>query len=194
MRRLLKKSEILTVPNLLSLVRLALIPLIVWLYCGAKRPLAAIGVIVLSGISDIVDGYVARKYSMVSDLGKILDPIADKLTQAALLVCLLFTYDLMLALIVIFVAREMSMIVMGMVAIKRSDEVNSAKWYGKLNTVVIYGVMVALILFPRMPLWLANSLICLCGGMILVSLALYARFYKKFLASKKQENVDIVKK
>lgn len=184
MHRILKKGDILTVPNLLSMFRLALIPLIVWLYCGAKKYLAAIGVLLLSGLSDIVDGFIARRFGMVSDFGKILDPVADKLTQGALLFCLLLKYRLMWALIAVFLIRETTMIIMGMVVIKKSDEVNSARWYGKLNTVVLYGVMMALILFPNIPLWAANSLICLCGAVILLSLVLYARFYRNFLREK----------
>ncbi|MBO5415973.1 MAG: CDP-alcohol phosphatidyltransferase family protein [Clostridia bacterium] len=187
MHRIFKKKDILTIPNLLSLFRLALIPVIVWLYCGARDYYAAIGVILLSGLSDIVDGFIARRFNMVSDFGKILDPVADKLTQGALLVCLLFKYKLMWALIAIFLVREIAMIVMGMVVIKRSDEVNSAKWYGKVNTVVLYSVMMALILFPNIPTLAANLLICLCGVVIIMSLILYSRFYGKFLSEKKKE-------
>ena len=86
MHRLFKKEQLFTIPNLLSLVRLALIPLIVWLYCVKHEYLWAVVVVVLSGVTDIVDGFIARKYHMVSDFGKILDPVADKLTQAALII------------------------------------------------------------------------------------------------------------
>ena len=79
----------------LSVVRLLLIPVIVWLYCGKQEYTAAVVVILLSGITDIADGIIARKYHMVSDFGKILDPIADKLTQAAIILCLTYNYPLM---------------------------------------------------------------------------------------------------
>lgn len=181
MHRLFKKKEILTVPNLLSLFRLALIPVIVWLYSKAKLYYAAAGVIVLSGLSDIVDGFIARRFNMVSDFGKILDPVADKLTQAALLFCLLSRYKLMWALIAVFAVREIVMIIMGLVTIKKSDEVNSAQWYGKVNTVVLYSVMMLLILFPSIPDAAANVMICVSGAVIIMSLVLYARFYFKFL-------------
>jgi len=184
MKRIFQKKEILTIPNLLSLFRLCLIPLIVWLYCGREWYYAAIGVILLSGASDIVDGFIARKFHMVSDFGKILDPVADKLTQAALLVCLVFRYPLMWAVIAVFAVREITMIVMGAVVIKKKDEVNSAKWYGKLNTVVIYAVMMLLILFPDLPTALANSMLLTSGGVMILSLILYARFYYKILRKK----------
>ncbi|MBQ9112437.1 MAG: CDP-alcohol phosphatidyltransferase family protein [Clostridia bacterium] len=185
MHRIFKKKQILTIPNLLSLVRLALIPVIVWLYSYEKSYYAAIGVILLSGATDIVDGWIARHFNMVSDFGKILDPIADKLTQAALLICLLSRHSLMWGLIIVFAIREIAMIIMGLVSIKKSDEVNSAQWYGKLNTVVLYGVMMALILFPSIPDVVANIMITGCGVIILLSLVLYARFYIRFLRNMK---------
>ncbi len=84
-----KGKQILTIPNLLSVFRILLIPLIVWLYCGKQDYLLAAWVLLLSGVTDIADGFIARRFRMVSDLGKVLDPIADKLTQTAALVCLL---------------------------------------------------------------------------------------------------------
>lgn len=84
-----KGKQILTIPNLLSVFRILLIPLIVWLYCGKQDYLLAAWVLLLSGVTDIADGFIARHFHMVSDLGKVLDPIADKLTQTVALVCLL---------------------------------------------------------------------------------------------------------
>ena len=83
MKRFFEKKQILTIPNLLSVVRLALIPVIVWLYSFEQNYHAAIGVILLSAATDIVDRWIARRFNMISDFGKALDPLADKLTQAA---------------------------------------------------------------------------------------------------------------
>lgn len=88
MNKILKKDQILTIPNFLSLVRLLLIPLIIWLYCTAEYRMISVAVIILSGLTDIADGIIARKFHMVSDFGKMLDPIADKMTQGAILLCL----------------------------------------------------------------------------------------------------------
>lgn len=85
MHRLFKRDQIFTIPNLLSLVRLLMIPMIIWLYCEKEDYVAAAVMIVLSGLTDIADGIIARKFHLVSDLGKLLDPVADKLTQAALI-------------------------------------------------------------------------------------------------------------
>lgn len=177
MHRIFDKKQILTVPNLLSLVRLLLIPVIIWLYIGCRNNYAAIAVIVLSGLTDVIDGKIARKYHLVSDFGKILDPVADKLTQGTLILCLTHQYSWMLPLIIFFAVKEVIMAVFGCLAIKRKDSVNSAQWHGKMTTVLLYSTMILLILFPGMPLGAANALIVMCGSAMLLSLILYARFY-----------------
>ena len=177
MHRILQKNQILTIPNLLSMVRLLLIPVILWLYIGAGNNILAIAVIILSGLTDVVDGYIARRFHMVSDFGKILDPVADKLTQGALILCLTVTYDWMKWLIVLFVLKECAMLIMGFLVIRKENSVNSAQWHGKLNTVMLYGTMCILILFPKMPLALANALIVACALTIILSFVLYTGFY-----------------
>lgn len=179
MHRLFSKKQILTVPNLLSLVRLLLIPVILWLYIGKQNNYAAIVIIALSGLTDVVDGYIARRFNMVSDLGKILDPIADKLTQGSLILCLTVTYDWMKWLIALFVVKEIAMAVMGLLVIKQKDSVNSAQWHGKLSTVLLYATMIVLIMFPGMPLPVVNTLIVTCAIVIVMSLTLYTKFYIK---------------
>lgn len=173
MRRFFEKKQILTIPNLLSVVRLALIPLIVWLYSVEKNYYGAIGVIVLSAATDIVDGWIARHFNMVSDFGKTLDPLADKLTQAALLLCLLSKYKLMWVLVIVFGLCEITKFTLGIIIAKKHDEVNGAKWYGKANTVVIYATMMALILFPQMSGTLANILMLFCGAVMIAAHVLY---------------------
>lgn len=173
----LNKENILTIPNLLSLFRLLLIPVILWLYCVRKAYLPTLLVIALSGFTDILDGKIARKYNMVSDVGKVLDPVADKLTQASLVICLLSRYKWMWGLLVIFILKESLMLLWGYLALRYTDTVNSAKWYGKLSTVVLYAVMMILVLFTDIPEMGANILIALCGAVILMSLILYGRFY-----------------
>ena len=83
------KNKILTVPNVLSAFRLLLVPALAWLYLVRKDYSATAWVLLLSGATDIADGFIARRFGMVSDLGKALDPIADKLTQIVMLACLL---------------------------------------------------------------------------------------------------------
>ena len=182
-----KKTQILTIPNLLSVVRLALIPIIVWLYSAEENYYAAIFVIVLSGATDIIDGIIARKFNMISDFGKILDPVADKLTQTALLFCLLTKHPLMLGLIVVFGVCELTKFALGAVVMKKHDEVNSAKWYGKANTVIIYATMMLLILFPQMNEIAATMLMLICGAVMIIAHILYFRLFFKILKQKQVE-------
>ncbi len=187
MKRVLRKEQILTIPNLLSTVRLLLIPIIVWLYNVQQLYIWTIVVILLSGVTDIVDGYIARHYNKVSDFGKILDPVADKLTQLAIIICLLSRYRLLYVLIIVFVIKEILMLLFGFIVFKKDDSVNSAKWYGKANTVILYTTMMILIMFPGIPHLAANILISVSGIMIIVSFILYIQFYNRLLAKNKNE-------
>lgn len=74
---------------------------------------------------------------------------------------------------------------LGYITIRRKDSVNSSQWFGKLTTVMLYGVMMILILFPRIPLWAANTLIVMCGITMLLSFGGYARFYYGLLSHKR---------
>lgn len=181
MKNLFTKKNILTIPNLLSLLRILMIPVIVWLYIGKKNPNAATAVIILSGLTDIADGFIARKFNMVSDFGKILDPIADKLTQGTLIISLSLKYPKMVWLIALFTAKEFIMGLLGYITIRNTDSVNSAKWYGKLSTFILYASMILLILIPDLPKSFVDALIILCAAILCLSLAMYTRFYVKLL-------------
>lgn len=187
MKRLFQKQEVLTIPNLLSAFRLLLLPLIVWMYCVEHNYIAAIITLFVSGLTDIVDGFIARRFNMISDLGKILDPIADKLTQGVLLICLGIEHRIIFVLVGVFALKELLMIILGYITMKRKDSVNSAKWYGKLNTVIIYSTIVLMILMPDMPESVISILSCVCIGVIIISFLMYARFYYKLLSNQKNK-------
>lgn len=187
MKRLFNKKEFLTIPNMLSIFRIILLPVIVWLYCVEKNYNIAIMVLLLSGLTDIVDGFIARKFNMISDFGKILDPVADKLNQGTLLICLAFKHKIILVLVGLFVLKEFLMAVIGYILIKRKDSVNSAKWYGKLNTVIIYSVIVILIMFPDISDVAVNTMMYGCAFAIIGSFIMYVRFFKSVLNSKSEK-------
>ena len=180
-RKYLKKENILTIPNLLSLIQILLIPFIIWLYCAQKAYLCIIIVIALSGFTDIIDGKISRKFNMVSDVGKVLDPVADKLTQATLVICLIARYPWMWALLALFAVKECLMLLWGYLTLKSTGTINGARWYGKLSTVVLYLVMTVLFFWQEIPDGLAWFLIVSCAGIMLMSLVLYGRFYHGIL-------------
>ena len=115
-------NRIITVPNLLSFFRFCLIPVIIWSYCVKENPLLAGEILLLSGLTDLADGYIARRFHMISNLGKILDPVADKLTQAAMLICLFTRFPHMLPLIVIMAVKELYMAVSGCLVIRKQEK------------------------------------------------------------------------
>jgi len=166
------KTEIWSIPNLLSYLRLAMIPFICLLYKNQEYLGTAI-LVVFSGITDLLDGYIARHYDMITDLGKIVDPIADKLTQLALVLLLLDRYPWFLSLVILLVTKELAMGVMGLVVVKTKKEVYGAIWCGKLATTVFYVVMVALLFFPNLPETIVSALVVFCMSMLILSLVVY---------------------
>jgi len=167
-------KKVFTIPNILSMVRIALIPIIVWLYHVKNNPTVAAAVVVVSGITDVVDGIIARKFNMISDLGKALDPIADKLTQTTLLVCLLFRFPLMGLPLSLLVVKEFVSGIWRLIIIRRTKEVRGAKWHGKAATVLLYGMMLLHILWPAMPEIYSLASVVLCALMLLLSFLLYS--------------------
>ena len=175
------QSRILTIPNLLSFFRLCLIPVFMWLYCVEKNYLWTGIILILSGLTDTVDGIIARKFNMISDLGKVLDPIADKLTQAAMLFCLLTRFPLMIAPLALMVVKEFFMGVTGLLVIRKTGEVFGADWHGKVNTWLLYAMMILHVFWYNIPDIVSKVLIGICVVMMLISLVLYGRHNLKAL-------------
>lgn len=167
------KNQVFTIPNLLSLVRLLLIPLIVWFYAGKQNYGCALAVLIASGITDVVDGYIARKYHMVSNFGKVLDPVADKLTQMATLACLLTRFPHMWLPLGVLLVKEIFSGIVGLYAIKKSGQVKGADWHGKVTTALLYAVMGLHMLLPNIRVPLSKSLMLVCVAMMCLSWVLY---------------------
>ena len=169
-----RSHVILTIPNLLSLLRLLLIPLIIRAYIQKNDCVLTAALVVLSGLTDLADGFIARRFHMISDLGKILDPIADKLTQAAMLICLLLRFPLMIAPLVLMVAKETFMTITGFLVIKHKGIVDGANWHGKVATVLLYGMMILHVFWYEITPVASAISIGLCALMICISFVLYA--------------------
>lgn len=124
------------VPNILTIIRFLLIPVIIILGMQDYY-LATLIVLTISGITDILDGYIARKFNFVSDFGKLMDPLADKLTQISILTILVIQSIIPLWILIIVVLKEVLMI-SGASFLYGKDFVMSSKWFGKLATVLFY--------------------------------------------------------
>ena len=173
------RKQLFTIPTLLSLLRRCMIPLIIWLYCTQKNYALTAVVLVLSGLTDMVDGYIARRFNMVTDLGKALDPVADKLTQASVMFCLLSRFRMMLVPLLLLIFKEVCNGVISLVVIKKTGKVCGADWHGKVCTWLLYAMMfVHIVWFDISREW-TTALIGICVIMMTLSFALYmVRNYK----------------
>ena len=167
------KNNIWTVPNMLSLFRLALIPFIIRQYCLQKQYLFTAILLLISGLTDIIDGWIARKFNMISNVGKALDPIADKLTQLTMLVCLIMRFPLMILPAVLLIAKELLAGIIGLVTVHKTHDVPSAKWHGKLCTVLLYLTIMVHTLWYSIPSHVSYVLILASAFVMLFSSVLY---------------------
>ena len=179
------EDRIFTIPNGMSFFRLILIPCFVWSYCGLHNtPLTAV-FLLLSGLTDVLDGWVARKFHMVSNVGKVLDPLADKLTQGAILLCQVVEYPLMAIPFFILLIKEIIMCVTGLWAIKKTGRGEGAVWHGKVTTFLLYFTAILHVFWHNIPGRLSLVLICLCTVFMVLSLILYTIERVKMVREKK---------
>ena len=171
--RALFKGNIITIPNLLTSIRILLIPALLWFYLEKAEMHVTVILLAMSGLTDILDGFIARHFHCISDLGKALDPVADKLTQLAMLICLLFRFPRMLVLIIVLCVKEIFVASTQLLVIHRTEEVLGADWHGKVTTTLLYGVMLVHLLWMDLPEELSFALEMLCIGMLLLSGVLY---------------------
>lgn len=141
------KKEILTIPNILSLFRLLLIPVYMRIYLEGNFRLAA-GILVVSCLTDAVDGWIARRFHMISNLGKLLDPVADKATQFTLTLCLSLNYPVLHPVLLLFVIKESFQLVAGIISYRNGKMLPGALWAGKICTTVLFVSLIAMVLFP----------------------------------------------
>ena len=169
-------KRILTIPNLLSAFRLVLAGVFAYIYWNAKSQQdynLAVGVLVLSGATDFADGKIARKFHMISELGKVLDPIADKLTQAVVACCLARHYAPMKLLFLVLVVKELVQGIYGAYAVKKAGKNDGAMWCGKITTFYLYAMMAVLLLISGIPVGLSSAMIAVGIALLLWSFISY---------------------
>jgi cardiolipin synthase len=114
---------------------------------------------------------------MVTELGKLIDPMADKLTQASLIFVLVVKIKWMFLLLILFVVMQLFMLIAGIFMLRKDKRLNGAKWFGKVSTMVFYAVMLVLIAVPALDNMVANILMLVCGAFLLLSFMLYVKEY-----------------
>ncbi len=183
-----ERKRIWTVPNVLSFIRLALIPIICLFYCVKHDGLLAAGVLVLSGLTDVVDGFIARHFNMVSDLGKALDPVADKLTQGVVLLCLVGQHPHILVIVALLLVKEVITGAVNLHVAKKTGIVNSAEWHGKATTVVLFANIFLHLAWYDIDMTVSYAVSAACVLVMLISFTLYGIKNKQLLKKFDQEN------
>lgn len=130
----MKKENI---PNILTIIRFILIPFI-YVSVISRHFLIAIIIFTISALTDILDGYIARKFNFITDIGKLIDPLADKLTQVSLLLSLAILDILPWWIFAIVFIKELVLVISASVLYSKKDVVVYSKWYGKLATTLFY--------------------------------------------------------
>lgn len=173
-----------TIPNMLTLLRIAVI--IPMAECIWKEKYVYAGVfLAVSALSDLFDGMIARKFDQITQLGKILDPIADKLTLLAIVICMNRVYPYIYPFVTVMFVKEVIMLTGGMILLVKKIRPPAAQWFGKVSTAVFYvsmTVLVGLRAFWGIAIsWLSASLFGLSAGCMIYALMNYVSIFLKLL-------------
>ena len=170
------------IPNILTIIRFILIPVILYFIFTGNYILAFV-FFTLSGITDILDGAIARKYNLISTFGKLMDPLADKLTQISVLATLVFKEIIPFWILIIVMLKELIMII-GASFLYGKDVVVYSKWFGKLATVLFYFAIVFSLInkqFGFTGIWTHIDMILYCIAIFatIFSLIMYVKYLYK---------------
>lgn len=186
---ILTRREIFTVPNLVSSLRLAAAILFLGIFQrqGLEDQKLLLSVLLLgAAATDFLDGKIARIFHQVSKIGQILDPIADKMMQGSVLICLCFRYSLAKPVLVLFLIKECYMMVSGWRVLTETNVSCGAQWHGKLNTAVFYAVAVILFAGPGIPKSTAHILIGASAVCMTMSMIMYIDEFRILLGRVKR--------
>lgn len=175
-----KKRDIFTIPNMLTYIRFLLIVPFVYYFLQENYIPAAV-CIVVSGLTDCFDGMIARKFNQVTSLGKILDPIADKFTLLAVVICMVIYIPQVLPALIILLLKDVLMLLGGIDLINKSITPPAAMWYGKIGTIVFY-ISICIIVFLKAAFNFENfaldfTLLSLTAFTMLFALFQYGKIY-----------------
>ena len=176
------KKDLFTIPNMLSLFRLALIPVYVVIYCRAKELvdyILAASILAVSCLTDMLDGQIARRFHMISTLGKFLDPLADKATQFTLIVCLAIRHPVLWNLAGLMVIKEGFQLVAGIIEFRKGKMLVGALITGKVCTTVLFISLILMVLLPQLSSGFIRVITVIDGAFLLASFLHYIIIYCK---------------
>jgi len=154
------KKDFFTIPNMLSLFRLVLIPVYITIYLNAKQDsefFLAGAILAVSCLTDMIDGQIARRFNMISNIGKVLDPLADKLTQLALTICLSIKYPALRSVLLLLLIKEVFQVTVAYIMFRRGKVLPGSLPAGKVCTTVLFVSLILLVLIPNLDLRIVSS-------------------------------------
>lgn len=186
-------KEVVSIPNFLTALRIVLIfPLVLFLM-DQDYIMAGI-VLLLSALSDMLDGFIARKLNQITNLGKVLDPIADKLTLMSIVVCVNLIYSDIRPFVIVLFSKELLMLIGGAFLLRIHVRPPAAKWFGKVSTVIFYTSVTALILLKA--IWgytnqtLTLVLFSVTTALMLFSLCKYTVLFMRLVHQRDEERAE----
>ena len=174
------KKDIFTIPNLLSLVRLLLIPAYVAIYLNAEDAsdyMLAAGILTVSCLTDLIDGKIARHFNMITSLGKVLDPLADKATQFTLILCLTVKYKVLQYVMVLFILKESFQLIAGSLRLRKKKMLKGALISGKICTTVLFISLILLVMLPDLSVQIVNIIAIIDTVFMLAAFMEYVAAY-----------------
>lgn len=189
-----KASDLVTVPNILTYLRFLLVAPFIFFFLNTNYIAAAL-CIGFSGLSDCLDGFLARKLDQVTSLGKILDPIADKVTLVSVAVCMVIYMPSLLPIMLVMIGKEFLMLLGGLILLIMKITPPPARWYGKVATVIFY-LSVCTIIFLKAAFNITNDMLItvtfiVTAAFMVFALVMYAALIVKQIKAEKQENRSI---
>ncbi len=178
-------EQIFTLPNLLSALRVPLIILFFFLFdseATISHNLLAVFALALNALSDCVDGKLSRMLGQTSELGKVLDPVADYLTKVTLILCFLRKYYAFIGFLLLFLVRVFVVAWSGWKTLKQVGKNHGAIFAGKVDTVTFYTIMIVLVLFPNIPIMVAYIMVSISGVTMIAALVMYLRHFRRLRA------------
>lgn len=176
------KKDLFTIPNMLSIFRLALIPVYVVIYLNATDTadyFIAGAILAVSCLTDMIDGQIARRFNMISTIGKFLDPVADKATQFTLTVCLAIRHPILWNLAALMIVKESFQLIAGIIQFRKGKMLTGALITGKISTAVFFISLIVMVLFPNMDPAIIRWITVVDGIFLLISFGHYIMTYYK---------------
>lgn len=183
-----RKEDLINIPNVLCYIRILLVPVFIVLFLKELYWQSAL-IIVVATSTDVVDGWIARRFNMITDWGKFIDPLADKLMQFAMLIMAIFKNPWVSILVGIFALKEAIMLAVGLYIYHKGNNLNGAMWCGKLSTVVLDASLFLIILLPMK--YIKNEfvfiLIAISATFLILSFVIYMKEYMKMYKEMKAD-------